>query len=265
MHKSIRIFLAVATALSTGCYDRHTLPECHDAAETATVGIAELKRQCAGGVSEIEADAVIAGLVTTSDEAGNFYKSFFIEDSSGGAEIMAGTYDIHNRYPVGVTVSVRLKGCAAALSDGVLQIGLPAEEYSLQEVAYFESDILLDRHIAHGAEISDVTPAEIRIADADAETCGRLVVIRNLRYEPEDGDTDRTFRGYRHLVDSGGNGIYAYVSDYADFAGEEMPESEFSLCGILQYGNVTGKGDRYIIKPRSAEDYEVDGSDSSDN
>ena len=72
----------------------------------------------------------------------------------------------------------------------------------------------------------------------------------------------RAFRGYRRFEDADGNAIYTYVSDYADFAGEEIPESELSVCGILQYGNVTGKGDRYIIKPRSADDYEVDNSDS---
>lgn len=262
MYKSIRIFLAVATALSAGCYDRHTLPDNPGEAETATISIAEFKRQCAEGVPEIDADAIIAGLVTTSDEAGNFYKSFFIEDSSGGIEIMAGTYDIHNRYPVGVTVSVRLKGCAAAPSYGGLQVGLPAADYSLDEVSYFESDILLDRHIAHGTEISVVMPAEIRVSDASTDACGRLVVIRGLKYVPEESDTDRAFRGYRRFEDADGNAIYTYVSDYADFAGEEIPESELSVCGILQYGNVTGKGDRYIIKPRSADDYEVDNSDS---
>lgn len=262
MHKSVQISLVVAAMLSAGCYDRHTMPAESPGTETPTVTIAEFARQCDGGVTEIDVDAIIAGRVTTSDEEGNFYKSFFIEDSSGGIEIMAGTYDIHNRYPEGVEVSVRLMGCAAAQSDGVVRIGLPAEDYSLDEVAYFESDVLLDRHIMRGTTVVDVTPATIGITDADADKCGRLVKVRKVRYVPDKEDSDRTCMGFRRFEDAEGNGIYTSVSEYADFAGMEIPDSELAVCGILQYGHVTGIGERYIIKPRSAGDYETDEGDN---
>ena len=38
---------------------------------------------------------VVSGYVTTSDQAGNFYRSFFIEDETGAVEIRAGLYDLY--------------------------------------------------------------------------------------------------------------------------------------------------------------------------
>lgn len=247
-----RIFIIVTALFAVGCCDTFDGRTAHSMPESATATVAELRRLCDGAGTGITANVVIAGRVTTSDEAGNFSRTFFVEDSTGGAEIMAGTYDIHNKYPVGATVSVNLTGCTAAVENGVLQIGLRPRSHSQRPAEYFMTDVLLDRHIIRGDGLSGVIPTVI--AAADTEHCGRLVRIDGLRHTPTDPTDDGTFAGYRRFVAPDGSEIYSYVREYADFAGDAISDGTVSLCGILLYGRVTGIGDRFIIKPRSSND-----------
>lgn len=246
-----QIAIAVASLAAVGCFDSFDDRTEMPAAEPATVTIAELRRLCNGASADITADAVIAGRVTTSDEAGNFNRTFFVEDATGGAEIMAGTYDIRNKYPPGATVSVNLAGCRVAFANGAIQIGLKPKSHSQYSVDYFMTDVLLDRHIIRGEGLSEVVPMPIAVSDTNL--CGRLVIIDGLRHTPDTAD-DRTFGGYRRFAAADGSEIYSYVREYADFAGDTIPDGEVSLCGILLYGRITGIGDRFILKPRSRND-----------
>ena len=45
---------------------------------------------------EIEDDIIIEGVVTTSDQPGNFYKSLYIEDGTCGMEIKLGRNGLYN-------------------------------------------------------------------------------------------------------------------------------------------------------------------------
>lgn len=247
-----RIFIIATALAAVGCCDRFDDRTAHSAPEPATATIAELRRLCSGTGTDITANVVIAGCVTTSDEAGNFSRTFFVEDSTGGAEIMAGTYDIHNKYPVGATVSVNLAGCTAAVENGVLQIGLKPRSHSQRPAEYFMTDVLLDRHIIRGDVLSEVVPTIT--ATADTDHCGRLIRIDGLRHAPTDPTDGGIFAGYRRFVAPDGSEIYSYVREYANFAYDAIHDGEVSLCGILLYGRVTGIGDRFIIKPRSRND-----------
>lgn len=252
----LRQICIIVTALAAaGCYDSFDDRSGQSVPEPATATVAELRRLCSGTGTDITTNVVIAGRVTTSDEAGNFSRTFFVEDSTGGAEIMAGTYDIHNKYPVGATVSVNLADCTVAVENGVLQIGLKPRSHSQRPAEYFMTDVLLDRHIIRGDVLSEVVPTVIAAGDTDH--CGRLVRIDGLRYtptEPTEPTDGGTFAGYRRFVAPDGEEIYSCVREYADFADDVIPDGEVSLCGILLYGRVTGVGDRFILKPRSRND-----------
>lgn len=252
MNELRRILISITALVSVGCYDSFDDRATKPVPEPATVTVAELRRLCNGTSADITVHAVIAGQVTTSDESGNFSRTFFVEDSTGGAEIMAGTYDIHNKYPLGATVSVNLTGCTLAFENEVMQVGLKPESYSLHTTDYFMTDVLLDKHIIRSDELSDVAPSAIAVADIGH--CGRLVIIDGLRYAPTALTDLRTFAGYRRFIAPDGYEIYSYVREYADFACDEIPDGEISLCGILSYGRVTGVGNRFIVKPRSRND-----------
>ena len=243
---------AAAALLAAACCDTFSDSAPETSPEPATITVAELRARCGAGSIDVTADAVIAGRVTTSDEAGNFDRTFFVEDANGGIEIMAGTYDLHNKYPVGAAVSVSISGCTAALAAGVVQIGMKPESYSSYAVGYFKTGVLLDRYITRGSALSEVVP--IPAAAGSDALCGRLVAIGGLRCEPTDPTEERIFAGLHRFVARDGSEVYSQVGDDALFARDTIPGGEVSLCGILLHGNVTGAGKQFIIKPRSRDD-----------
>lgn len=148
--------------------------------------------------------AVIKGVVTTTDQPGNFYKSFYIQDETGGMEIKIGKNGLYNDYLPGQTVYVKLDGLTLGMYGyktgnyggmGMVQVGFsdPSGEY---ETSYMEIAFLIDRHILRG-DPNDLHPVQPRVlAEKDLpnpktqhqamnENVGRLVTLRGLTYAKE--------------------------------------------------------------------------------
>ena len=56
---------------------------------------------------EIEDDIIIEGVVITTDQPGNFYKSLYIQDETCGMEIKLGRNGLYNEYKLGQTIYVK--------------------------------------------------------------------------------------------------------------------------------------------------------------
>lgn len=255
------IAVALCTLFATACYDSARLPHDDAPLPSATTTIAEVRRLCNGKSIDIEADVVVVGRVSTTDAEGNFSRSFFVDDGTGGIEIMAGTYDLYRKYPQGVLVALALNGCHIGFTDGAMQAGLRPEPYATYEVGYFMSDVLLDSHIQRGTDRAEVAPTPVTIDALDPSWCGRLVRIEGVKYTPDPEQptesTDTQMVGYNRFTDSTGNAVYTFVGDDADFATKPLPTAPLALCGIVLHGNVPSAGICYIIKPRTSADYEI--------
>ena len=219
-----------------------------DNPDAANISIADLHSMVAGRRVVINEDITIGGYVTTSDEASNFYRTFIIEDASGGTEVMAGLYDLHNIYPKGYYLTVSLKGCAVGESLGVMQIGMPAEDYSYYPTDYFSSRVVMDKHVKRYNLRRDIAPTPLAIRDLSMDYCGRLVNIAGLTPTQEG-----VWAGYTIFTDKNGQYIAVYTSEYADYAQNSLPTGSVSITGILQYGKVDGE-EYYIIKMRDEKD-----------
>ncbi len=246
----------IAAIALSGCYDRHSQAADGAVLPAATTSVAELRKVCDEPMT-ITRDVVLRCRVTTDDRPGNFYRTLFAEDGTGGVEIFVGTYNSSAKYPAGADIALRLNGCAVALTDGVLQIGLEAESYSSTAVDYFLSDVLLDRHIVRGADRVPVEPADVTVGELTETMCGRLVRIPGVRYSPADEADDGRCEGFRRFTDTAGNEIYTSVSEYADFADAAIPDGTAALRGILLHGHVTNVGRGFIVKPIDADGYET--------
>jgi hypothetical protein len=234
------------------------------------MSLGELRGLWRGKTFEVAEPIVVGGVVTSSDKEGNFYQTFTIEDATGAAEIRAGMRDLHNPYPVGCRLCVKLDGCAVGVERGVLQIGLRPASYSNYAVDYFYSKVLLDKHIVRSGEVVEVSPLRVAYGDLSDKKCGRLVQIEALTLVVETGDDveddakdesevatpqPATWRGYRAFADGEGNRVYTYTSDYADFAAEEVPTAPCDITGILQREKISGvEGERFVLKMRSKDD-----------
>lgn len=169
---------------------------------TPNTSIAELAAMYKiGKPVTITKDLVIEGLVSSSDQSGNFYKSFYIQDATGGMELKIGKTSLYSDYKLGQTVYVKLNGLTIGMygyksgnygGNGLVQIGLedPTGEY---ETSYMEIQPIIDAHVFRGdpALLSAVEPAVISDAsrlpgtNATLATCpylGKLVTIKGLTY-----------------------------------------------------------------------------------
>lgn len=170
---------------------------------TATHTIADLAGMYTpGSPFEIDEDIVIVGKVSTSDQAGNFYRSLYIQDETGGIELKMGKTGLYNEYKPGQTVYVKCKGLWLGMygydddsrygGSGMVQLGYedPTGEY---ETSYMEVQYLIDQHIFRGEEGDPVAPVVITESDlpgqwdtqADNPYIGRLVTLQGLRYGDE--------------------------------------------------------------------------------
>ena len=221
-------------------------------AQAANIAIADLHAMLGDRKVIIDQDIIIGGYVTSSDKASNFHRTFIIEDASGGAEIMAGLYDLHNIYPEGYYITANLKGCAIGEQLGVMQIGMPAASYSYYPTDYFASRAVIDKYIKRYNLRRDVAPLPLTIEELTPLHCGRLVNIGRLT-ATEQG----IWNGYKIFTDDNGQHIAVYTSEYADYAQKPLLGGCVSITGILQYGKVEGE-EYYIIKMRDEKDCNSD-------
>lgn len=211
--------------------------------------MAQLRSLCKEGHFYTIPNGTCVGRVTSSDEEGNFYRSLYIEDESGGAEILLGLYNNHTQYPIGLQVAIRLEGLAVAIEDGVVQIGLTPESYdiSLREI---EPQELIDRHIIRGNDITPIEPIRCSITELETTMCGRLIRIDGLCHSPIDEE-----REYYRFTDGNGEVIYAYISEYATL---QPSLTATSLIGILRIERVAADQDeQFVIVPRFDHDFAV--------
>lgn len=138
--------MAAMAFCTTSCYSDFDEPApakvWTDADFTADGGeiitIKALKDMCAGvGLAqykEITDNYIIKGKVISSDQAGNVYKSVYIDDGTAGIELklMVSNYVY---YQVGQTLYVKLKGLAIGNYRYMLSVGgIPSEKRHCQEL-----------------------------------------------------------------------------------------------------------------------------------
>lgn len=188
--KKILTIMALA-AMAVSCNLIHLSPEEPDAFTPVTLdvthSIAQLKSLYikSGHPVNIDQDIVVGGQVISSDESGNLYKSFYIQDETGAIEVKVGRSSLYSDYKMGQWVYVRCKGLTLGEYGGMLQIGFRDESGSY-ETAYLESQYLVDSHVFRGKLDTPVKPQLIGEADIrDKANFGRYVRVEGLTYGRE--------------------------------------------------------------------------------
>lgn len=253
-----RLILLFAILIA-GCKDFDAPTEDSAIPEATNISIDDLHTMVGNRTIYIDQDIIIGGYVTSSDKAENFYKSFTIEDATGGTEIMAGLYDTHNIYPIGTYVTVHLAGCAIGEHYGVMQVGLPAASYSTFPTEYFASQVLLDKHLRRYDIVRPTAPLPLTLRSIQKSHCGELVSIGPLTHNADEsaslweGNSDGRWSGYNIFEDDNGDRVAVYTSEYANYADNKIPSGKIALIGIVQYGKVGGK-EYFMIKMRDEKD-----------
>lgn len=280
--------------LSAGCDERYAQPDTTIEIPAPNITFAALHSFYRGETIRISEPIVVGGSVTSSDEAGNFYRTVVLDDGTGAAEFRIAEYNLHTLYAPGSYLTASLEGCALSERNGILQIGLVPAASSPYATEYIASRELLDRILHRSGERRPVEALRLSLSELDESLCGRLVRADGLRLiiEPEetgattsasdtgsdtapddssasensvtpersalsdmnDAGSAPTWAGYRLFADPQGRMIAVYTSDYARFADRAVPTAECSLTGILEFGSVPGYGKRYILQLRDESD-----------
>ena len=153
----------------TGEYDKPAVNQPVDMEANTT--IAELAAMYETGKPwTVDKNIVISGIVSTTDRYGNFYKSFYIQDETGGMEIKLGKNGLYNDYLPGQRIYVDCNGLElgmygykAGSGNGMVQIGFNNGTDDTYETSYIESSILIDTHVFKGEVEGEVKPVELTV------------------------------------------------------------------------------------------------------
>ena len=188
-------------------------------------------------------DIIIAGRVSTSDQAGNFYKSLYIQDETGGIELKLGKNGLYNDYKPGQWIYVNCSGLYLGMygwkarnttynsnGNGMIQLGLddPSNSY---ETSYIEENRFISEHFFKGEVVLDsedapVTPKVVASSalpswndtQATNPNVGRLVTLKNLSYGAQvftllyvDSNKDKKASSNRVFIADGVHGITSWA------------------------------------------------------
>lgn len=168
-------------------------------AQLAALNTTHSSDTTANGV-EVKGNKVIEGRVSTTDQPGNFYKSLYIQDATGGMEIKIGKNGLYNDFLEGQRVVIDCDGLyigeygyksGSNGGNGMISLGYTGEGTKYQ-TSYLEVPLLIYSHIQRGdpddIQIPDPIVLEENMlpeSDATLANCpylGKRVTLRNLTY-----------------------------------------------------------------------------------
>ncbi len=208
---------------------------------TATHTIAELVAMYkVENPMKIKDDIVIAGKVSTSDRTGNFYRSFYIQDETGGIEIKIGKTGLYNDYKPGQTVYVKCQDLTLGMygyksgnygGNGMVQLGYEDPDGNY-ETAYLDVSSIIDRHIFRGEFGAPVEPEVITESQLPGKSdtqatnkyVGSLVTLKGLRYADQvfallyvDSNKDTKLSSNRVFLSDKTHGITTWAMSKAKY------------------------------------------------
>lgn len=187
---------------------------------------------------------IIAGTVSTTDQPGNFYKSFYMQDETGGIEIKIGRNGLYNDYKVGQMVYVDTDGLTLGeygfgtkynesgrkigSGNGMIQLGFysPAvTSGTWYETSYIENKYIIDEHVFRG-DVNQLNPVSPVVVEESAlpkltdtqksnSNLGKMVRLNGLTYDKEifcllyvDPSKDKSkYNPYNRVFLSNSNGV----------------------------------------------------------
>jgi hypothetical protein len=248
MIKKVKLLIIAAGILLAGCFEPEIVPPLTFDGE-ANMTIAEFcqlhKLSTDYPPTLIDTNAIITGIVISTDQYGSCYKEIFIQDETGGISIRTSNSAYYNKYPIGQRIFVKAKGLylgnyISGGNYGYYQLGL----YGNGRLEYLSAQSESQHLFRSGVPESLPKPKEIRkVSDIDAEVGGdyhTLVKLVNCHFKEAKNGTkyyeERFVLGgaaNQPIVLSSGGEIVARISAFNTFKDDVLPEGVLNITGIL--------------------------------
>lgn len=249
------LFAGLGIALNSCKKDFDAPPGPADPAIVANTTIKALKalHTTSGAYDVITNDLIISGVVVANDRSGNLYKQIFIEDTTGGLQILLDANSLFGTYPVGRKIFIRCKGLCISDYNSTPQLGVKATVAGLPS---FEAipGAFISKYVVGGSLGNTVTPHVLTFAELNAagnvpnvpagqgwqnRYVGTLIQLDNFAFT----DLSKTYsdtsvykttqnRDIKNCPTDGNNTIIVRTSAYANFAGAQVAQGRGSILSI---------------------------------
>ena len=164
MNKILKLIMAVILVVSVGTFSAckksfDNPPGAGDPDIVANTSIKTLKAMhtSSGAYDVITSDLIISGVVVADDKSGNLYKQLYIQDATGGLQILLDANSLYGTYPVGRRIFIRCRDLCISDYNGLMALGVKATVGGLPSQEGIPGN-LISRYVIGGSLNNPVVP-----------------------------------------------------------------------------------------------------------
>ncbi|WP_299098397.1 DUF5689 domain-containing protein [uncultured Winogradskyella sp.] len=217
---------------------------------------------------EIASDIMVKGYVSSSDETGNFYKEFFIQDSpsdpTSTLKVVLNQADTYNQFNQGREVYIYLKDLVIGetnTGDDVITIGGKIDDFDNDVLAMTANQI--PSHLFRSSVTETLTPVELNLSEITESHLGMYVKLIDVQFPvglaglPYVDPTD-DYDSSRPIESCGESATFVMESStFANFKDITLPtDGKGSIAGII---NKTYDGYDLVLQLNTTDDVVMDG------
>jgi hypothetical protein len=247
--RKIWVLLLIAPAIFIiGCSKNFDVPPVEipyfilpDGASIITIDSLKSRHTVEGELDSINDNIYVTGIVISSDETGNIYKSLYIQDTSGGLLISLDNSSLYTHYRLGQRIYVKCQGLFLGDYSGMTQLGaIYAGE--IGRIA----DPVIDQYLFLDSLPGPLPAAKlITIPTITSKDLGTLVKLENVHFEDAGFSFSEPSESTdRNIVDAADEKLIMRNSNYATFHATLIPEGTGTIYGVL--GIYNSKNQLYI-------------------
>ena len=253
MNKILKLMTALILVVTAGTFSscKKTFdnpPGATDPAIVANTSIATLKalHTSSGAYDVITSDLIISGIVVADDKSGNLYKQLFIQDATGGLQILLDANSLYGTYPVGRKIFIKCKDLCISDYNNTMELGVKATVGGVPSIEGIPGN-LISKYVVGGSLNNPVVAKVVTLADLTmpCSSCkpwlqpylGTLIqldgfafVDRNTTYSDTSAYKSTL---NRNIKNCSSQIIIVRNSAYANFAGIALPKGRGSIQAIF--------------------------------
>ena len=255
---------------SLGNEENQALQTLLNTATYSEISVANLKGLFVNGqATQITSDIYVKGYVSSSDQSGNFYKEFFIQDApsnpTAAIKIVTEFVDSYNKYNFGREVYINLKGLyigEVRSGDGVIVIGGDGNtDDEIENLSINQTEAAILR----SANTETIVPLDVKLTQITESHVGMFVKADNAHFPTSLAgqpyhDNNNRFDTQRTLESCEGFGFATFIletSAFADFGSVPMPAGGGSISAVV---SKTFDGSDVVLALNNVSDVDMTGS-----
>lgn len=255
---------------SLGAEENQALQTLLNSGNASEISIANLRGLFVNGqVTEITTDIYVKGYVTSSDQSGNFFKEFFIQDApsnpTAAIKVVTEFIDSYNKFNFGREVYINLKGLyigEVRSGDDVIAIGGDKnDDDEVENLSLNQTETAVLR-----ANVTEqIDPLVVKFAEINENHVGMFVKVENAHFPTSLAgktyhDPNNRFDTQRTLQSCDGFGFSEFIletSAFADFGFTPMPEGGGSVAAVV---SKTFNGSDLVLALNSVDGIDMNGA-----